>query len=84
VVQVKLAAIAGMQCTPTMVRSYLQIRFHNPKAQDINIRVASKGGQMVANHRMHASAGNALLTVPGFARMPNSMHTVQVSAGNHV
>lgn len=84
VVNVKLAAIAGIQFTPTMVRSDLQIRFNNPKAQDINIRVVSMGGQIVANHRMNASAGNVSLNVPGFERIPNGTYTVQVFAGNDI
>jgi hypothetical protein len=84
VVNVKLAAIAGIQFTPTMVRSDLQIRFNNPKSQDISIRVVSMGGQIVANHRMNASAGNVSLNVPGFERIPNGTYTVQVFAGNDI
>jgi hypothetical protein len=48
IVNLKMAAITGLQLTPTVVSSDLQVRFNNPRSQDVSVRVINMAGQVVA------------------------------------
>lgn len=84
IVSLKLAAITGLQLTPTVVSSDLQVRFNNPKAQDVSVRVINMAGQVVAQQKTTQPAGNISINVGGLERMPVGTYTVQVFAGNNV
>ncbi|MCA0383362.1 MAG: T9SS type A sorting domain-containing protein [Bacteroidetes bacterium] len=84
VISLKLAGISGLQLTPTMVRSDLQVRFSNPKAQDVSVRVLNMAGQVVIQQKTTQPAGNISINVGGLERMPVGTYTVQVFAGNNI
>jgi hypothetical protein len=79
--KVKMATLTGVQFTPTVVKTDLQVRFNNPRQQDIMLRVVSLSGQVVSTQRFQAAEGNVSLNVPGFERLPNGTYVVQMSFG---
>jgi len=84
IISLKLAAVTGLQLSPTAVRSDLQVRFNNPKQQVVNIRVINMAGQAVINNKSQASAGNISINVSGFERLAAGTYSVQVITGNTV
>lgn len=84
IINLKLAAISGLQLTPTIVTSDLQVRFNNPKQQEVSVRVINMAGQVVALQKAIQPAGNISINVGGLERMPVGAYTVQVFAGNSI
>jgi hypothetical protein len=84
VINLKLEGIRGLQLAPTVVRNDLQIRFNNPRTQDIVIRVVNVAGQVAMTNRSTLGAGNATINLSGFDKLSNGTYTVQVFSGNSV
>jgi hypothetical protein len=84
ILNLKMAAISGLQLTPTMVSTDLQVRFNNVRQQDVQVRVVNMAGQVVQVQKQQAGAGNISLNLGGFERLPNGTYTVQVFAGTSV
>ncbi len=84
VISLKIDGIRGLQLLPTLVRNDLQIRFTNPKTQDINVRVVNIAGQVVVNYRTNVSAGNASINLNGFDKLSNGTYNVQIFTGSSV